>query len=60
MAEFNLELGLFILGTVFIVAPSLLLDLLDLLEELLEGIGGIILLLPILLFYPLTGTSDIV
>lgn len=59
MVEFNLELGLFILGTVFMVLLVSLLDLLDLLEELLEAVGAaIVSLIILLLCWLFMGQSD--
>ena len=50
MIAANLELELFILGTVFIIALSDLIDLiLDLLEEILGDLGPILLELALLL-----------
>ena len=58
MVAFNLELKLFILGTIFMIVLSAFLGLLELLEEIaaaigLAVVGGLLLLLILLaLFFP--------
>ena len=58
MVAFSLELELFTLGIVFMIVPSALLGLLQLLEEIaaaigLAVVGGLLLLLILLaLFFP--------